>query len=238
MPLVHVLQNERMEDLGIIAQVLQSVGLDARVTRTWAGEPVPRYLDGADGLIVLGGSMSVYDHGRHPFLLDALRLVDQALRQDKPVLGVCLGSQILATCLGAQVRRGQQRELGWHMLELSEIARADRLWGALPDRLMAFHWHGDVFELPPGCESLASSELTECQAFVYGRSAYGVLCHLELSRQILEDLLESPGEDLLHLGSPVAAVLAQAEEFLAPLQQAGRMLFQAWAMLCLEAGST
>ena len=88
-----VLQNTQPEDLGLAGQVFQSCGLEPAYVRTFAGEEVPRYMGDAAGLVVLGGPMGVYDHNRYPFLEAAMRLIDQALKEEKPVLGVCLGSQ-------------------------------------------------------------------------------------------------------------------------------------------------
>jgi GMP synthase (glutamine-hydrolysing) len=119
--------------------------------------------------------MGVYDAPRYPFLSAEMRLIEDALRRDKAVLGVCLGSQLLAAALGAQVVKGRQKEIGWHPVNLSPDAVSDPVWYQVAPSFMALHWHGDVFNLPAGAISLASSALTEYQAFRYGRSTYGFL---------------------------------------------------------------
>ena len=147
---IWVLQNIQPENLGIAGQVFQGCGLAPAYIHTFAGEEVPRYMDGAAGLVVLGGPMGVYEHDRYPFLDAAMRLIDQALKEDKPVLGICLGSQLLATALGARVARGSQKEIGWYPIERKPSASEDPLMGGLQPSFMGFHWHGDIFDLPKG----------------------------------------------------------------------------------------
>ena len=110
---IWVLQNAPPENLGIIGQILQNYGLEPAYVRTFAGEEVPRYMESAVGLVVLGGPMSVYEHNRYPFITGAMRLIDQALKEQKPVLGICLGSQIIAAALGASVTRGAKKFSAW-----------------------------------------------------------------------------------------------------------------------------
>ena len=103
----------------------------------------------------------------------------RALAADRPVLGVCLGSQLLAHVLGSEVSSSPRKEIGWHRVRLSESGRRDPLSAGTTAEFQGFHWHGDVFDVPPRCESLALSDLTACQAFCSGTSAYGVLFHME-----------------------------------------------------------
>ena len=155
---IWVLQNAQPENLGIAGQVFQGCGLEPAYVHTFAGEEIPRYMDEATGLVVLGGPMGVYEHDRYPFIDAAMRLIDQALKEDKPVLGICLGSQLLATALGARVARGPQKEIGWYPIELK--ARRQRRLADERDwqpSFMGFHWHGDIFDLPKGATALASS---------------------------------------------------------------------------------
>lgn len=232
---IQVLQNAPCETLGIIAQVLQSYGLEPVCVHTYAGEPVPRHLKGMAGLIVLGGPMGVYEVNRYPFLGDAMRLIEQALKRECPFLGICLGSQMLATVLGATVRQGRKKEIGWHPVELTGEAHADPCWQGIPHSFMAFHWHGDLFDLPARATHLASSALTSCQAFVHQGRAYGILFHLEVTEKLIGDMVSAFAGELRREGLDGQEILDPIPLYLHPLQQVGRSVFQNWAALCLEA---
>lgn len=188
-------------------------------------------MDAQDGLIVMGGPMSVYDHNRFPFLLEEQRLIEAALKDDKPVLGVCLGSQLLAATLGAEVRSGAQKEIGWHPVELFEAAAGDRLWSGLPSHFDAFHWHGDVFDLPNGSIALAASDLTPCQGFRYGQAAYGFLFHMEVTETIIKDLLQEFRQELAAENIAAASIIQQTGDNLPNLQSLGKNVFKRWARL-------
>src|SRR4029453_12808101 len=128
---------------------------------------------------------------QYPHLRHELRLIETALRHNVPILGICLGSQLLAATLGARVYPGQQKEIGWYPITLKDNASQDRLWHEIDCRFTALHWHGDVFDLPPGAVSLASSALTEHQAFRYGDRAYGLLFHLEVTPSQLQEMVQT-----------------------------------------------
>jgi GMP synthase (glutamine-hydrolysing) len=126
---VLVLQNAGCETLGTIAGALDAAGVAPRYVRAFGGEPVPQAMGDAAGLIVMGGPMAVYEHPRYPFLRDEMRLIEQALRADRPILGVCLGSQLIASVLGAAVTKGRNLHrigeevfLGWAGLSAGEAA--------------------------------------------------------------------------------------------------------------------
>lgn len=101
--------------------------------------------------------MGVYEQDRYPFLSEEIRLIETALKQEKPLLGVCLGSQLLAAALGVKVTKGRKKEIGWHPVNLTDAATTDPLWGGVKSPFVAYHWHGDTFELPRAAVSLASS---------------------------------------------------------------------------------
>src|SRR5690349_12533041 len=162
---IWVLQHHPVENLGRIADALEEAALAWQYVRVFDGAPIPGDMKGAGGLIVMGGPESVYLLERYPYLRDEMRLIEKALKDDKPILGVCLGAQLLAAVLGAPVKRGDHREIGWYSVHLAETARDDRLMRGLPAEFTAAHWHSDVFDLPNGAVTLASSERTPVQAF-------------------------------------------------------------------------
>lgn len=232
-----VLQHEDCEPLGTIEDALRGAGLGFRYVRGYAGEPVPRDLGDAPGLVVMGGPMGVYETERYPFLADEMRLIEQAVARSVPVLGTCLGSQLLATTLGASVRPGAQREIGWHPVTRTEAGAEDPLWRVLPPRFIPLHWHGDVYDTPPGAVRLASSDLTPCQAFRCGPSAYGVLFHAEVTEAMVRDWTSSFADELADAGLSAPDILAPLPSHLPALQKVGRAFFDGWAALAARHAS-
>jgi GMP synthase (glutamine-hydrolysing) len=199
-----------------------------RFVRTFERNPIPSNLDAQASLIVMGGPMSVYDHEQFPFLLDEQRLIEQALKDDKPVLGVCLGSQLLAATLGIEAKSGAQKEIGWHPVALTEYAATDALWKELPTRFTAYYWHGDVYDLPQGAVPLASSELTPCQGFRYGANAYGFLFHMEVTEKIIQNMVKEFSGELDKENIAAGLIIEKTRDFLPALQTVGSRVFGRW----------
>ncbi len=231
MSTVLVLQHNECEGLGTIADALQGEKIAARHIKTYQGQPVPEEMGEAAGLIIMGGPMGVYEEQRYPFLREEMRLIEDSLRQDRPVLGVCLGSQLLASALGAVVTKGRRKEIGWAPVRLSDTALTDRLWSGLEQSFVAYHWHGDVFDLPPDSVPLASSDLTACQAFRHGRTAYGFLFHMEVTGEIVRNMVAAFADELLEAGLEGAAILQESQLRLPQLRGVGDTVFRRWAAL-------
>ena len=231
MPTVYALQHVAAEPLGIIGEVLEASGIGAEYIQVFAGEAVPGDMTAAAGLVVMGGPMGVYEQAEYPFLSQEIRLIEAALEAEKPVLGVCLGSQLLASALGAEVKKGDDKEIGWFPVALTEAACADGLFSEVERSFTAYHWHGDMFDLPGGAVSLASSARTQCQAFVYGVRSYGLLFHLEATRKIVEDMVRGFAGELDEEKIEGAQIIAQTREYLPQLQRIGTPVFQRWASL-------
>ena len=231
--IVLVVQHEQVEGLGTIAETLTQVGAKPRYVRAYAGEPVPRGLDEASGLIVMGGTMGVYDAPRFPFLRDEMRLIEAALRDTRPVLGICLGSELLAQVLGAEVRPTGRKEIGWFDVTLTELAKADPLWSSVPRSFPAFHWHGDAFPLPAGATHLASSAMTPHQAFRHG-SAYGFLFHLEVTAGIAREMVGTWPDELREENLSAEAIIRSTDQLVAGMRDIARTVFGRWTRLLLS----
>jgi GMP synthase (glutamine-hydrolysing) len=173
-----VVQHVLAEGIGRIEPLLRDCGIDIDIVRPDA-ELDPTAVHKTSGVIILGGPMSVYDADRYPRLRVEMQLIENALKSQIPILGLCLGSQLLAAALGSQVRPGPSKELGWYEVTPEDRAKGDLLFKGMPARFKALHWHGDIFDLPSGALHLARSAMTKCQAFSYGTSAWGLLFHLE-----------------------------------------------------------
>ncbi|MHB8160127.1 MAG: type 1 glutamine amidotransferase [Thermoleophilia bacterium] len=188
--------------------------------RPYAGEAVPKSLDGWDALIILGGPMAVYETESKPYLNDELTLIGKAVAADVPTLGICLGSQLIAAAAGARVYAGPVKELGWNSVELTAAAAADALFSGFPSTLPVFQLHGDTFDLPSGAVRLASSSNYENQAFRLGKHVYGLQFHVEVTADLVHvwvneyrNYLENGGID----GDIVLANLTQKSEALLPV---------------------
>jgi GMP synthase (glutamine-hydrolysing) len=192
MPRLLVFQHVAVEPLGTLDALIRARGHRIRFhnfERHPGAEPsVDRYR----GLIVLGGPMNVEDQHRRPHLKTELKAIERALEQGKPVLGICLGAQLLAHVLGAPVQRHRLAELGWHELEMSAEGRSDPVLGAAGERLPVFQWHSYSYDLPNGATHLARTETCEQQAFRFGSNAYGFQFHLEADAAVIERWLALP----------------------------------------------
>ncbi|MCS7173657.1 MAG: gamma-glutamyl-gamma-aminobutyrate hydrolase family protein [Armatimonadetes bacterium] len=226
---VLVVQHAEVEAPGLLGEVLRARGHGLRVLHPYRGDPIPKPPLMAAGLVLLGGPMGVYEQDRYPFLRAELQLLEDAVSQGKPVLGVCLGSQLLAAALGAQVRPGPGLELGWHPVRLEAAAAEDPLFAGLPRSFWAFHWHGDVFDLPDGAIWLARSERTLYQAFRYGEGAYGLLFHLEVTEAMVRAMVRAFPQDLERAGIDPEAVSSEAERYAPALRDLGLRVFGRWA---------
>ncbi len=169
---------------------------------TARGVSLERYLvpkdglpkDAGDLLIVMGGPMSVSDHD--PWIEEETAFIRSAMLAGTPVLGVCLGSQFMAKALGEAVRPGKALEIGMTTVRLTSDGKKDPVFSSCPETFAVFEWHGEVFDLPKDCVSLAGSEVAPLQAFRYGTRAYGLLFHLEMEQTGIDALCRECAGDL------------------------------------------
>ncbi len=187
---LHWLQHVPFEGLGHIETWARKEATKISCTRLFAGECLPD-VDDIDWLIVMGGPMGIYDHGAHAWLVDEKRFIREAIHRGKTVVGICLGAQLMADVLGAEVYPGPQKEIGWF-----PIQRAPDAPDWFPEEITAFHWHGDTFEIPEGAVSLAVSEPGINQGFVYNGKALALQFHMETTPASMEALIENCGQEL------------------------------------------
>lgn len=200
---VHVLQHVAFEGLGSLADELAARGAAVGWTRFHAGEALPS-VDAIDAVVALGGPMSVNDERALPWLVDEKRFIREAAARGLPVLGICLGAQLIASAFGARVYPAAQREIGWFPVDVLPAARARWAW---PERFEAFHWHGETFDLPAGAQRLASTDACPNQAFQMGANVVGLQFHLEMTADAIAAMLEHGADDL----APGAYVQTAAE---------------------------
>ncbi len=226
------IQHVAAEPPKLIAAALQTAGIGLDVARVDRGDAVPVDAAELSALVVMGGTTSVADAGRLEHLRREMRLVESALKHEIPVLGVCLGSQILAHVLGARVAPAGFLELGWLPVALTPEAARDPLLGACPARFTALHWHGDAFDLPRGAVHLACSDRTAVQAFRHGR-AWGLLFHLEADAAQVEEMAHAFAEEVARGGSSAAALAEGARRETPASRRIGNEVFGRFARLAL-----
>jgi GMP synthase (glutamine-hydrolysing) len=203
--------------------------LEVRTVEPLAGDPLPSHAEIA-GVLVMGGPMNVDEVERYPDLAAEREWLAEAAGRQMPILGICLGAQLLARALGAEVRPGEGPEIGFAQVEIHDPT--DPLVGALAPEATVLHWHGDVFDLPDGAVPLASSAKKKHQAFRHG-SAWGLLFHAEADAALVDKWLAEPSmrdEATAALGSDAPAELRrQAREAESGLIAASAKGFQAFA---------
>lgn len=180
------IQHVAWEGPGTIAEEAAKCGIALEERRMDKGKkvPAPKDLPSFGGLIVMGGPMSANDTKQYPHFEAERKLLAEAVNRHLPVLGVCLGAQLLASALGSRIYPGPSSELGFGTVELTQTALADPIIGT-HSPLPVFHWHEETFELPQGATLLASTSLFPHQAFRAGSLAYGLQFHLELCDPLL-----------------------------------------------------
>ena len=229
-----VLRHVQAEGLGLLANVLREHGIHHRYLDLPRGDPAPKDLRGLGGLVVLGGPMAVYEAERHPFLRQESTLVERALTAGRPVLGVCLGAQLIASVLGARVYAGEKREVGWAPITLTDDGRDDAVFGQIEPTCTVFHMHGDTYELPADATQLARSAQYEQQAFEWGGVVYGLQFHLEFTESMIQRFTSEP-ESVSYLrdnGVAPERLLAEAPERMARIGEAAQRIFGNYFAQC------
>ena len=199
---VLVFQHVAAEPLGTLDPMLRNRGHRIRYVNFHRNPDAKPDIARYNALIVLGGPQMPDQGNRHPHLFEEMRCIEEALKRDIPVLGICLGAQLLAYTLGGGVRPMDEWEIGWYDLRPTPQAAADPLFCALAQPHPVFQWHGYTFDLPEGAVHLARSDSCENQAFRYGSNSYGLQCHLELDERLINRWLNLPEymEDLITNG--------------------------------------
>ncbi|MBU4076144.1 MAG: type 1 glutamine amidotransferase [Euryarchaeota archaeon] len=192
---IHSLEHEPFEGLANIEIWAKNRGHIISRTLLFNGEELPDITD-IDWLVIMGGSMNVYEEEKYPWLRDEKNFIAQAIAGKKIVLGICLGAQLIADVLGGKVSRNRYAEVGWFPLTLTEEARNSYIFSSFPPAFTAIHWHGDTFEIPPGAVRIVQSEACANQAFEYGRTI-GLQFHLEYSTKSIDLMFTNCGNDIV-----------------------------------------
>ncbi|SKA40875.1 GMP synthase (glutamine-hydrolysing) [Enhydrobacter aerosaccus] len=223
-----VLRHLAFEDLGLLAGVLS----DARYEASYREAGIDRLSDielaSDDLLVVLGGPISAYDEAHYPFLADELRLIEQSVRREVAVLGICLGAQLLARVLGARVYPGSAKEIGFAPVRLTEEGRAGCLGILERAASPVLHWHGDTFDLPRNATRLAATDITPNQAFSLGKRVLGLQFHVEADPASIERWLIGHAGELAAECVDPRYLRVEAQRHGDLLAKAGRAVLAGW----------
>jgi len=181
-----IIKHIEIEGPGSIEEFFANTAWNLRVINLSTEELKSKDFADVVAMIFLGGPMNVYDEAKYPFLRDEDGFLRRAIKEEIPILGICLGAQLLAKACGAKVKKAKQKEIGWHKVNLTEAGKQDALFTGLPSQLNVFQWHEDIFEIPKGALHLAESPTCPKQAFRFGRNAYGVQFHVEVTPEMIE----------------------------------------------------
>jgi GMP synthase-like glutamine amidotransferase len=209
---IHCVQHVPFEGSANIEAWARDRSHDLSNTLLFEGKSLPE-MEEFDWLIIMGGPMNIYEEDKYPWLRKEKEFIKRAIASDKIVLGICLGAQLMADALGGNVHKNMHREIGWFPVNLTPAAKKSRIFGVLPERFMAMHWHGDTFDLPPGALHAAESQACSNQAFELEK-AIGLQFHLESSSDSIDRLLLNCKDELTD-GQHVQ----RAEEILAHLDR-------------------
>ncbi|SNZ08567.1 GMP synthase (glutamine-hydrolysing) [Persephonella hydrogeniphila] len=212
---IHYIQHVHFETPANIFKWVENKGYQIKGTRLFLKEPLPE-IDQFDFLIIMGGPMGVYDEDKFPWLTEEKKFIEKAIKENKKVLGICLGAQLIADVLGAKVYKNRYKEIGWFPVFKTEKAEKSVVFKEFPQQITVFHWHGDTFEIPSGAIHTVKSEACENQAFEYNKSVIGLQFHLETTFESAKALIDNSVEELMEKGEYIQSpeeMLSKKENF-------------------------
>lgn len=224
------IQNGEFDPPGLLHTALNAQGVTLDFIHAWNGERMPESPNSWDAIAIGGGAMSAYQKGEFPYLQDEEALIIAARDAGRPVLGICLGAQLMASAFGGQVFPNHAKEIGFYDVRFTPQAERDLLWRGHTETFQPIHWHGDTFTLPPDATLLASSDLTPNQLFRVNENLYGFQFHLEIDEPLLVQMIESDDEGgLPKNGVNPQRFLQEARLALPKVKPLADAVFKRWA---------
>ena len=223
-----ILQNASHEGAGTIEDYFKKNNIAyTTVDLSKKGYKIPDP-SGYNALIVMGGPMNVYETNEFPYLIEEEKIIKTAIENNYLVLGICLGAQMMAKAFGSKVTKGKTKEIGWYDINLTEDGIEDKALGPLGNKVKVFQWHGDTFDIPSGAVRLAGSELFPNQAFRYGKRAYALQFHLEVTEDIIKNWLKHGEEELKPLKGIIdpKKIVDDNKKYIREFEESGRQFYK------------
>jgi GMP synthase (glutamine-hydrolysing) len=192
----HILQHVHFETAGIIETWLKNNRHEFSVTRFYLDEELPESAS-FDWLIIMGGPMGVYDEDKIEWLKKEKAFIREAISNNKVVIGICLGAQLIASALNAVVFPNKEKEIGWLPVKTTVNKAKNDLFSSFPEEMTVFHWHGDTFNLPEGAVLIAESDACKNQLFVLNDRVIGIQFHLEVTENSVKGMVENCRNELI-----------------------------------------
>lgn len=191
---IHYLKHVPFEGLAYINEWIDGRSIPTSCTALYQNDPFPRQSD-FDCLIIMGGPMRVYDDtNKYPWIVNEKKFIEQSIKENKMIIGICLGAQMIADVLGAKVYPGKNKEIGWFPIKKTgNTSILDSIW---PDTFYAFHWHGDTFDIPENAAHILESTACKNQGFIYQDKIFAFQFHLESTKESIEQLISNCGQEL------------------------------------------
>ena len=221
-----VLQHLEFENAGLIGNILGKRGYELKKLDATRDDISSFRLTEADVVVILGGPIGVYDGARYPFINQELTLIENSLKIKKPMIGVCLGAQLIATVLGAKVKPMGKKEIGFSSLQLTDEGQKSPL--ALIGTTPVLHWHGDQFEIPVGAKRLAETGICPNQAFSY-ENVLALQFHLEADLDYFEHWLVGHAAELSQAGIDPVNLRNDAKKYQGDLRVKAEKIFNLWS---------
>jgi len=193
--MIAIIKHVPQEGPGLFGGLFKEFGLPSRIIELSKNEPLPSPVD-CQGILVMGGPMNVYETEKYPFLLKEDEFLKEALEKEVPLIGICLGAQLLAKAYGAKVYKAKEKEIGWFDVFLTGEAKSDPLFKGLKEKMPVFQWHEDTFDVPAGGCVLAEGDSVINQAARFGPCAWGLQFHPEMINQMIHVWLQDCQEPI------------------------------------------
>jgi GMP synthase-like glutamine amidotransferase len=226
---IAIFRHASTEGPGYLSDFLDSNNIPWTLVRIDAGDALPDTAEDFSGLVFMGGPMSVNDD--LPWIPPVLALIREAVEKDIPVLGHCLGGQLMSKALGGAVTRNPVKEIGWGELQVVANDEA-RHWFGKVERFPGFHWHGETFSIPPGATAILASAYCPHQAFSYGKHL-GFQCHVEMTSDMVRTWTEVGEDEILSSAAspgvqPAEEIIRDLDTRIAMLNQVAATIYEVW----------